>query len=57
MMGLKRGIASEFVPEWCVIAVLAVVNILWARRIGMRLIVTPQDFALLYITQGAILGL
>lgn len=57
MMGLKRGIASEFVPEWCVIAVLAVVNILWARQIGMRLIVTPQDFALLYITLGAMVGL
>lgn len=57
MTGLKQGIASEFVPEWCVIAILALVNILWAHRIGMRLIVTPQDFALLYVTLGAMVAL
>ena len=47
MTGLKHGLHSEFVPEWCAIAALAVLDIVWTGAIGARFTVGPSDFLLL----------
>ena len=44
MTGQKLRFTSEFVPEWCVIASLVALNVIWARTIGMRFTVVPSDF-------------
>lgn len=44
MWGQNRRFTSEFVPEWCVIALLVALNVIWARGIGMRFTVIPSDF-------------
>ena len=47
MTGLKRRLNSEFVPEWCAIALLVALDIVWASRIPMRFTLRPTDFLLL----------
>lgn len=43
MTGLKHRFTSEFVPEWCAITCLIVLNVIWARAIGMHFTVVPSD--------------
>ena len=47
MTGLKRRLNSEFVPEWCAIALLVALDIVCASRIPMRFTLRPTDFLLL----------
>ncbi len=57
MTGWKAGLKSEFVPEWCALALLALADIVWARQIGLHIAVTAQDFTLLAVALGAMAGL
>jgi hypothetical protein len=47
MTGWKRVFNSEFVPEWCVLGLLAGLDVLAAQRVQLDIIVTARDFLLL----------
>jgi len=57
MTGLKHRLASEFVPEWCAIALLVALDIVWASQISMRFTVGPKDFLLLGLALALMAGL
>ena len=57
MAGWKRVFQSEFVPEWSVLAFLALADALWARVIGFHVAVAGRDFLALYWALGIIAAL
>jgi hypothetical protein len=38
------ALCPAFAPEWCAVAAIVVLDVIWARAIGFHLIVTPHDF-------------
>ena len=46
MTGLKVRFTSEFVPEWCALGALLLLDALWARAIGFHLTMARGDFLL-----------
>lgn len=57
MAGLKHRLSSEFVPEWCAIALLAALDIVWASRISMHFTAGPNDFLLPGLALALMAGL
>jgi hypothetical protein len=57
MNGLKHGLSSEFVPEWCAVAALVLLDVLWAARIPVTFTITRDDFLVLGLGLGACWGL
>ena len=50
----KDVLKAAFLPEWCAAAVLALVNLILAWRIGFRLVVTPHDGLLIGCALAAV---
>ena len=46
MTGQKFRFSSAFVPEWCAVSALIVLDAIWAVRIPLEFIVTGNDFLL-----------
>ncbi len=57
MNGLKHGLSSEFVPEWCAVTALVLLDVLWAARIPVTFTITRDDFLVLGLGLGACWGL
>ena len=57
MNGLKHGLSSEFVPEWCAVAALILLDVLWAARIPVTFTITRDEFLVLGLGLGACWGL
>jgi hypothetical protein len=57
MTGLKHRLGGEFVPEWCAIALLVALDIVWASQISMQFIAGFKDFALLSAGLALMAGL
>jgi hypothetical protein len=53
MTGLKHGLSSDFVPEWCALGVLALLDAAWAAHIHLAFTATPSDFLILALALGA----
>ena len=57
MTGLKRVFHSEFVPEWCALGALLLLDVAWGRAIGFHLDIARGDFLLIGIAVGVLAGL
>ena len=57
MTGLKPRFASEFVPEWCALGVLLLLDVAWARAIGFHLSIARGDFLLPGLALAVLMGL
>jgi hypothetical protein len=57
MTGWKQGLSSDFVPEWCGIAAVALLDTAWARAIHFHLTITPHDGMLMAIALGMMIAL
>ncbi len=57
MTGLKHRLTSEFVPEWCAVSALVVLDAVWALRIPLEFTVTRNDFLLPSLIFAITLGL
>jgi membrane-associated phospholipid phosphatase len=57
MTGWKSNLKSEFVPEWCVLAGLALLAAGWAAHIHFHLAMTRNDFLGLFIILGVMVVL
>ena len=57
MNGLRHRLSSEFVPEWCAVAALILLDVLWAARIPVTFTTTRDDFLVLGLGLGACWGL
>lgn len=47
MTGLKHRLTSDFVPEWCALGALALVDALWAAQIQLDFTAGAKDFLVL----------
>ncbi len=47
MTGLKHRLTSDFVPEWCALGALALLDAAWAAHIHLDFVVAPRDFLIL----------
>src|SRR3954471_12073650 len=47
MTGLKHRLRSDFVPEWCALGALALLDAGWATHIHLTFTATPHDFLIL----------
>src|ERR1700709_883141 len=47
MTGLKHRLTSDFVPEWCALGALALLDAAWAAHIHLSFFATAKDFAVL----------
>jgi len=57
MQGQKLRFSSEFVPEWCAVSALIVLDAAWALRIPLEFTVTRDDFLLPALIFAITLGL
>lgn len=54
---MRERLKLEFAPEWMALALMAVIDALWARAIGFHLIVTWRDLQIPALVLAAVLGL
>ena len=47
MTGLKHRLTSDFVPEWCALGALALLDAAWAAHIHLSFFATAKDFVVL----------
>ena len=55
MTGLKHRLHSDFVPEWCALGALALLDAAWAAHIHLDFTAAPRDFLILSLALGAAL--
>lgn len=52
MTGLKHRLSSDFVPEWCALGALALLDAAWAAHIHLTFTAAAKDFLILALALG-----